>query len=110
MTFERRSTFLGIPFSKWTSVPEGKTEDRFDGAEPYLGMRQGRVLSVKVETNVPPDEAKLEVSTRTIIADSWTTFREVPSHHILPKGDLKRVRVFTATPGHQIVYRWNGQK
>lgn len=110
MTFERRESFLGIPLTKWSSVQPGTNEERFDSAEPYFGVKQGRVLSVTVETNIPQDESKLSVSSKTMIADSWTTYREVPSTQTLPKGDLKRVRVFTAAPGHQVVYRWNGKK
>jgi hypothetical protein len=110
MTFERRETFLGVPFSKWTNVPKGIREERFTGAEHFFGIRQQRILGVKVVTNLAEDGSQLAVDTTTQIADSWTTFSETPSKHILPKGSSEKVRVFAATPSHQVIYRWNGKK
>lgn len=110
MTFERRETLFGIPVSRWSSIPTGHTEERFDGPDAFIGNRINKTMSVDVATYQPSDESSLTITSVTKIAESWTTHRSVLNKNEIHRGTSGKTRVFTTTPGHQLVYRWNSNK
>ena len=110
MSFERRETILGLPLEKWKTVPMGTDTDEFTGFDSVLGIKPGKTIKVEITTTLPAKDFALIIHTKTKVADSWTSYQETNSTRTLKPEEGQKVRIFTVTAGHQVVYRWNGKK
>lgn len=109
MTFERRETMLGFPTSRWRRLPEGTDKQHYYGIEPYFPVRPGRVMGKDVTTVISADNG-LVIQSESKITTSWTEFKTVITEQKLEPGSPEVRRVLGVTPGHQILFRWNGKR
>lgn len=105
MTFERRESIFGLPISRWEKLPSGTSSEHFEGFEPFSGIRHGRTLSVDIVAVVKDDGSTLDVASKTRVAETWTTFRDIDTRQSLPADSTNKVKVFAPTPGHRILFR-----